>query len=208
MAGAKWTPEEDAILVEVYETTRTKDIMPLLPNRTYGGIANRATHLGLKKPVEQIAKMAREAYERDPDKYKKGQYKKGDKPWNAGMKGLMLNDGSTCFKKGHEPHNTRKDGDISIRVSKGRAYKWIRVAKSNWVLLHRLVWEQFNGPIPSGYNVVFKDGDTMNCQISNLELVSDADNMVRNSLHNYPKDLADVIRLTGVLKRLIKTRYA
>jgi RNA polymerase sigma factor FliA len=35
--------------------------------------------------------------------------------------------------------------------------------------LHRIVWAHTNGPIPEGYQVMFKDGDKLNCDLSNLE---------------------------------------
>lgn len=34
----------------------------------------------------------------------------------------------------------------------------------------KVVWELFNGPIPKGRHVMFKDGNPQNCKISNLEL--------------------------------------
>lgn len=37
---------------------------------------------------------------------------------------------------------------------------------------HRWLWEQAHGAIPKGYNVQFKDGDTLNCVLDNLYLIS------------------------------------
>lgn len=34
----------------------------------------------------------------------------------------------------------------------------------------KVVWEMFNGPIPEGRQVMFKDGNPLNCKIGNLEL--------------------------------------
>lgn len=34
----------------------------------------------------------------------------------------------------------------------------------------KIVWEIFNGPIPEGRQVMYKDGDPTNCKIDNLEL--------------------------------------
>lgn len=38
--------------------------------------------------------------------------------------------------------------------------------------LHRIVWENFNGPIPKGKHIHHKDGDKSNNEISNLEMVA------------------------------------
>ena len=37
---------------------------------------------------------------------------------------------------------------------------------------HRIVYEKHHGPIPSGYDVHHRDGDKLNNDISNLELLS------------------------------------
>lgn len=39
-------------------------------------------------------------------------------------------------------------------------------------VLHRKVWECYNGPIPEGYDIHHKDGDKSNNNIDNLELLS------------------------------------
>jgi hypothetical protein len=38
-------------------------------------------------------------------------------------------------------------------------------------LLHRLVWEDAHGPIPDGYVVHHRDGDSLNNAVDNLELL-------------------------------------
>lgn len=39
-------------------------------------------------------------------------------------------------------------------------------------MLHVVVWEEANGPVPKGMIVVFKDGDTMNVTLENLEIIT------------------------------------
>ncbi len=46
--------------------------------------------------------------------------------------------------------------------------------------LHRWVWTLQYGEIPPGHVVRFKDGDTLNCDIENLEVLSLAEHMRRN----------------------------
>ena len=111
-------------------------------------------------------------------------FKKGHQPWN---KGTNYDAGGrakeTRFKDGHLPHNTKSDYDISLRKDKsGRAYKYIRLSLGKWVPLHRYIWEMFNGEIPKGFIIVFRNGNTMDCYIDNLEMISRAENVKRN--HN------------------------
>ena len=52
-------------------------------------------------------------------------------------------------------------------------YVYIKVSDdAKMVMKHRWVWEQAHGPIPKGYNIMFRDGNRLNCSLDNLELVS------------------------------------
>jgi hypothetical protein len=73
-----------------------------------------------------------------------------------------------------------------------------------WPQLSRHVWELANGPIPRGHTIVFKNGDRSDCAIENLECISRADLMRRNTMWNLPRELAEVIQLNGALKRKIR----
>ncbi len=129
-------------------------------------------------------------------------FRSGQVPANKGrrMEEYMTREGiegsaRTRFKKGNLPHNTKRDGDISIRRdNSGRFYKFIRVAMGKWVHLHRHLWEQEHGAIPKGMVVRFRDGDTMNCTIDNLELVTRRENMKKN-FHELPKELMTAKKL-------------
>jgi hypothetical protein len=86
------------------------------------------------------------------------------------------------FKKGNIPHNTKpSDGAISIRITKGRPYKVIRLSIGKWVHLHRHLWEQKNGPIPPGHCLWAKDGDSLNTDPANWEAITRRENRIRNS---------------------------
>ncbi|MFW6284152.1 MAG: HNH endonuclease signature motif containing protein [Desulfosalsimonas sp.] len=76
----------------------------------------------------------------------------------------------------------------------------------DWKSVHGLLWEKHYGPVPAGYIVVFKNGDRADIRIDNLEMISRAENMRRNTIHNLPEPLAEVCRLRGVLNRHIKKR--
>lgn len=128
-------------------------------------------------------------------------FKKGNIPWNTGKtfhaKGRSV---ETQFKKGDKPSNTKYDGCISVRKDSktGTSYKYIRISSRNWELLHRQIWKKANGEIPKGMLVVFKDGDTMNVELSNLELITMKENIKRNI--NRTK-AAESMRRTNAIKR-------
>ena len=141
------------------------------------------------------------------------QRKPGQEPPNKGKKmspEIREKVKHTWFPKGHKPHNTLKDGYITIRSEHpdrpgGKDYKWIRISEGEWEHLHRFNYRKKYGKIPEGMMVAFKDGDTMNCEPENLELISMEENMMRNTIHNYPEELKKTIRLTAKLKRKIKS---
>lgn len=111
----------------------------------------------------------------------------------------------TSFKKGNRPHNTLYDGAIRTRNdNSGLAYQYIRLSKAKWELLHRHVWQQHYGPIPAGKVVAFKDGNQLNCKPENLTLLSLKENMQRNTIHRYPQEVVEVIKVVSKLKRKIK----
>jgi hypothetical protein len=109
--------------------------------------------------------------------FEKGQapHNKG-KPCEEGRGGKHPNARRTQFRKGNEPHNTRYLGHE--RVSKD-GYVEISVAETNphtgysrrYVLKHRWLWEQANGPIPASHALKCLDGDKQNTDPSNWEAV-------------------------------------
>lgn len=77
----------------------------------------------------------------------------------------------------------------------------------DWRMVHHLVWEQHTGrPVPEGHALVFRDGNPLNVDLDNLEQVTRAELMRRNTIHRLPEELADVCRLKGVLTRVINNR--
>lgn len=111
-----------------------------------------------------------------------GRFINGHKSWNKGLKGICTGGIETQYKPGNEPHNTKYDGCISLRTHKrdGNTYKYIRISKGLWQLLNRYVWEKAHGSIPPKHIIAFKDGNTLNCELSNLTMLSMAENVRRN----------------------------
>ncbi len=143
---------------------------------------------------------------------KASQKKPGDVPMNKGMKQTdymtpeaIARTAKTRFKKGNLPKNTLHDGKVTIRKdSKGNKYKWIRLSLGKWKMLHVKIWEDEHGPLPEGTIVVFKDGNSMNCVLENLEHRTKAEHMMANTIQRYPEDLRKVMILKGKLNKKIK----
>lgn len=105
-------------------------------------------------------------------------FKSGQISWNKGKH--VRQSPATEFKKGSLPHNTKTDGAISIRRDKtGRNYKYIRVALGKWDLYHRFLWRSVYGEIPKDKIVTFIDGNSLNCEIDNLKLITRSEHMAR-----------------------------
>lgn len=66
-------------------------------------------------------------------------------------------------------------GDVAGGYSPGSGYYQVRV-EGKLKLVHRVIWEMFNGEIPDGMFVDHKDQDKLNNRISNLRLVTKAGN--------------------------------
>jgi hypothetical protein len=114
------------------------------------------------------------------------------------------------WQKGHKPQTTKYDGAITIRRffyknNECTPYKAIRISEGNWEFLHRHLWQQAHGEIPRGYNIVFKDGNTLNCVLENLECISNAELATRNSIGHYPPELRPAVKLKNKILKKIKS---
>ncbi|WP_292018417.1 HNH endonuclease signature motif containing protein [Megasphaera sp. UBA4382] len=102
-----------------------------------------------------------------------GQFKKGNVPWNKGMKGCCTGGRSTQFRPGHMPHNTRPENYESVDID---GYVHIKPPGEKYMILkHRWIWEQAYGPIPPGYCLIFLDRNKQNCSLNNLALITRAE---------------------------------
>lgn len=110
-------------------------------------------------------------------------FKKGNVPPNKGKKmsaEQYAKASRTMFKKGNISHNYRPVGSERVNVD---GYIEIKVADpSKWELKHRVVWEESNGKIPAGMNLVFRDNNPLNTKLDNLMLVTRAENLEMNNI--------------------------
>jgi hypothetical protein len=165
------TPWEDVLIKRYYLKMPIKRLAEKI-GRSFTLVNNRLRQLGLVIPPELIE-----------ERKQIGRLKKGNTPPNKGKKWeeFMSKEGrrnsrKTCFKKGNLPHNTKTDGEIVIRHNHkkrgGKPYKWIRLSKAKWEMLHVHIWKNKYGPVPEGHIIVFKDGNTMNVKLRNLACIT------------------------------------
>lgn len=203
-----WTAAEIATLKRQYPTVAARHIAAKLGYRVSQVLA-KAHALGLRKAPATIARLARESVA-DPRHPSRGyRFPKGHVPANKGVKGWQAGGRSraTQFKPGTKPPTTKPLCSIALRD--GLLYVKVNDAgygPTDWKPLQRLVWEYTHGPIPPKHLVRFKDGNPRNFADDNLECISLRENMARNTVHNLPKALAQVVQLTGALKRQINRR--
>lgn len=195
----QWNDELDANLQSLYPDHTAEEVAEIMGLRV-PQIYNRAHQLNIGKSEAFKARwlnLPRGAG-------KQYQFKPGHETWNKGMKGLHLSP-STEFKPGNRPQSWKPIG--SERVDK-EGYLWRKVSedesrKNRWKMAHVILWESVNGPIPKGKFLVFVNKNKADIRIENLELVTRQENMQRNTVHNYPKDIVQVVQIKAALSRRI-----
>jgi hypothetical protein len=195
-----WTEEEYKILKEKYPYRLTSELAKEM-NRTEKSLYSQATLMGLKKDQAFLDSVDSGRILKLTEKGKETRFNKGNVPWNKGLKGCIPPN-VTSFKKGQRPHNALEVGDILITED---GYQRIKIAEPNqWKYIHRMVWEETHGPIPKDSIVIFKDGNKLNCNLENLELLTKRENMIRNAIHQYPAEIKSTIKAISKLKKAIK----
>lgn len=154
------------------------------------GISDTALKGAMKRMCLVVPRAVIEQRKNDT-RFKKGQMSanKGKKQLEYMSAEAIARSAKTRFSKGHIPPNTKdRDGVITIRhehpgrsTTNGRPYKYIRVSKGKWKPLHQYLWENKYGRVPAGKCLWFKDGNSLNVNLSNLEIISRRENRLRNS---------------------------
>ena len=106
------------------------------------------------------------------------------------------------YPRGSSSHNWVEPGE---RRDTGK-YISLKLPCGEWVLEHRWVWEQANGPIPDDCVIVAKDGNIRNTTLANLQLMTKDEHCRRNQVRKYPAELQDVILAQQDLKRAVRER--
>lgn len=212
MSGKRryWSEHERKVLREMFADNYTEMICQLL-DRSYSSVAGQAYLMGLKKS-ETFKKME---LEKQADRLRivgvQSRFHKGREPENKGKpmpKETYERCKATMFKKGQMPHNSYSDWQEVLRKDKSGKQYWLIKLPTERKLKpkHIWLWETHNGVVKKGFNVVFKDGNQLNCVFENLECISNAELMERNTIHRFPAELNSAIRLVNKLKRTINEK--
>ena len=196
----KYTKEEDNFLIKNVKGKTLKELTNMINkefdlNLTENSISNRKVKLGIKSG--NIG----------------GRFEKGHIPANKGkpMKPEQYEKcKKTMFKRGNIPANRRevgservtKDGYLKIKIQDGQGNK-------NWILKHRFIYEQVNGPIPKSHKVIFADGNKRNFEIDNLLLVSYSEQLIinKNNLLKSDKELTKTgVTIAKVMNKVNKRK--
>jgi hypothetical protein len=203
MGKVIWTSEEIQYLHANYADNFTEDVAKAL-KKSVKSVYAKAYSLDIRKSKSHHKKVMAKTSIRIREGAKIHRYAKGHEPANKGKKmpaEIYAKVAPTMFGKGHKPHNFRPVG--SERLTKD-GYLERKVADpKTWRAVHILVWEAAHGPVPAKHKVIFKDNNKLNNELNNLECVSYADAMLRNSIIRYPADLRFAMKTLKKLKRQI-----
>lgn len=194
------------IIKNRFPNERTQDIADDL-GLTYSQVSNRAHSMGLRKS-EEFKKSEHSGRHNLIEGGKKFRFTKGHEPHNKGEKmpdEIYEKVKHSMFKKGNRPHNWKPDGSIVERIDNKTKIKYLyyKIKDSHWIPYHHKIWNEAHGPIPFTHIVIFKDGNTLNCELSNLEMITMVDNIKRNTIRRFPEELQQVIKLKAKLKKKI-----
>lgn len=211
MRRRPWIKKEDRALRTLYPHLRTADIARIL-GRPQSSIHGRAAKLRIKKSAAfNASPLSGRLVKGYAHRGIAHRFSKGHVPANKGSRRPGWSAGrmrETQFKKGHFPANrdpdfyvigalrVNADGYIDMRISFDKG-------AHGWKPLHRILWEDAHGPIPKGHALCFRDRDPLNVCLENLELLTRAELMTRNTIHHLPPPLKTAIHALGQLKRRI-----
>jgi hypothetical protein len=188
-----WSATDIAWLKAHYADTSNPDLARQL-GRTVPGILQQALKLCLRKSPEFAATQCQ-------------RFASGQTPWNRGK----------AYQAGGRSAETRfKPGVVSGRAAAHEqpvgAERWIdghlwrKVSmtgpmRQRWRPIHHLLWEAAGHSIPPGRVLAFRNRNPNDLRLENLELVTRAEMMHRNSRHRLPDEVKELVNLRGALTR-------
>lgn len=202
----KWTDEDKRMVTLLYPCTKTETLAKLF-NCTLHQMYNIAFNLQVSKSQLFKDSPMSQKLRSDNSPGEPYRFKKGNVPPNKGKKITPHpNSVHTQFKPGSRSPNYKPVGTIRV-VEDG--YLEIKMAEGmrQWKSLHRVVWERCNGKIPNGLIVSFIDGNKQNVEITNLRLMTKAENAIRNNpASKYGIEIKQIYQLKGAITRQINKR--
>lgn len=202
----KWTSDELSLLTYLYPFTKTDRLARFFGCELHQVF--RAAYSADLKKSKWFADSPMAQRLRGPgDIGKSYRFPKGNIPANKGKKCKSHpNAVATQFKAGQKPHTWRPIG--SVRITKD-GYSQVKILDTgypprDWIGVHILVWQRLHGKeVPKNHMIRMRDRNKINVAPENLELLSQAENMKRNTYHNYGKEIAQLYQLKGAIKRQI-----
>lgn len=225
-AYKKWTVEDLETLIRLYPDHSNSSIAKHL-DRTLKQIKSKAKKLKLRKPgvcvkkptytthwsaqdvrilqnlycdktatvlAELLGKSESQIFKRA----RKLGLRKSDAFWQQCGARLMSRGAETEFKI--DPIGTERIWNRYIAIKVGNP--------SVWEFKQQQVWRAHRGEYSTKTHTLwFIDRNPMNCDISNLELITKSEMMKRTSIMKYPKELRDVITLHNKLKRRLHEQH-
>lgn len=183
----KWTPIKVAKLRELYPNTDTHEVAALI-GMTHRACMVKACELKIKK--ERSAKRTWTAHTelpptwgfgKDPGKYTRGRPSPNRVPIGSEF--------------------VSKKGEVYVKVA--------MTGKKNqdWRRKSHVTWEQHNGRKLEPQEVIsFRDGDAFNFSPSNLVLRTKEEVILDNSIHNLPREIAELHRAKGQIIRAVRRK--
>lgn len=188
-----WTIQEVETLRRLYPDCKTETLASLL-KRKKSIVSQKASALGICKSEGFKKSPLSGRISKANDIGVSTRFTNQTPGWNKGLKQsdymspeMIERTKATRFVKGQDPHNSveigferiTKDGYVEIKTNH---FKEGNAKNKNFVLKHRLIWESHHGAIPKGFVVTIKGNDKVNFTIEDLELISQKENVLRNTL--------------------------
>ena len=189
-----WTDEQEQYLVAHYATTSNAELAEALGKKDAGRVRAKASLLGLKKSRQFLKESCQQ-------RENSGKFKKGMTPHNKCKKlseETKAKLAKTMFKSGNRPHNTLQVGN---ETQDKYGYVMVKVAEPNvWQYKHHVAYGK---TVPTGHKVIFLDGNKYNFERDNLQLVSNAELMQKNTMYRYPLELVQLLKTLSKLKKRV-----
>lgn len=187
--------------------------------RSESAVYQAARKLGMRKSARYLASPWACRLRREDSPGIAHRFPKGHVPANKGLRRPGFAPGrmaETQFKKG-EKRGAAKHNYVPIGTEKVDPKRKVLMRKvtddpsifpaQRWRPVHVLVWEVAHGPVPEGHICVFRPGNKTfvadEITADKLEVISLAENMRRNTIHNWPEEIKKAMFATIALKRSI-----
>jgi HNH endonuclease len=210
----EWTAEERET-VRVKFSDMTSAALAAEMGRTVSSVNQQAALMGIKKSEAHLSSDLSGRISKMREFGARHRFAKGQPAINKGKKQTdymtpeaIERTKKTRFQQGGDNGKQLPIGTITILNNKGGKVKCIILGNGKRAHLNRHTWAQAHGEIPKDMIIVHKDGDAMNCDLANLEMISKAENMRRNSVLNLPPEIKeatyDIAKLTRKINFLTK----